>query len=76
MNLNDDNRRFLIGTKLLGITLNIWNDTFFLIFRLLFIELWITSQQTPHRTDMEIMLKIKLIRIINAKIGLSLPIAF
>ena len=76
MNLNDDNRRFLIGTKLLGITLNICNDTFFLIFRLLFIELWITSQQTPHRTDMEIMLKIKLIRIINAKIGLSLPIAF
>ena len=76
MNLNDDNRRFLIGTKLLGITLNIWNDTFFLIFRLLFIELWITSQQTPHRTYMEIMLKIKLIRIINAKIGLSLPIAF
>ena len=76
MNLNDDNRRFLIGTKLIGITLNIWNDTFFLIFRLLFIELWITSQQTPHRTDMEIMLKIKLIRIINAKIGLSLPIAF
>ena len=76
MNLDDDNRRFVIGNKLLGITLNMWNDTFFLIFRLLFIELWITSQQTPHRTDMEIMLKIKLIRIINAKIGLSLPIAF
>jgi len=76
MNLDDDNRRFKIGNRLLGITLNIWNDTFFLIFRLLFIELWLTSQQTSHRTDIEIMLKIKIIRLINAKIGLSVPISF
>ena len=76
MNLDDDNRRFVIGNKLLGITLNIWNDTFFLIFRLLFIELWLTSQQTPHKTDIEMMLKIKIIRIITTKIGLSVPISF
>ena len=72
MKMNDKNKRIQIGPKLFSITLNGWNDTTFLIFRLFFIELWLTAQNTPYRTEAEIMLRLRLIKVIESKFGLSL----
>ena len=74
MKVNDESKRIQIGPKLFSITLNAWNDTTFIIFRLFFIELWLTAQNTPYRTEAEIMLRIRLIKVIESKFGNIAPV--